>query len=146
MKITSHSHWSRDSEAVLYQHKRIRRFLKLLLPVGATAAAAVDLSASGAKAALAMVQTLTKDRVEVKLSNDWSNGGTLTIVLGDLTTAIPKGSYSLTASSKSRNGTLINLGTTPTVTVGNIIGDYVYVESSSTRNGCCTPQKVDPTS
>ena len=42
-----------------------------------------------AKALLAMVPTLSGDRVEVKLNAQWNNGGMLTIVLGDITTGIP---------------------------------------------------------
>ena len=83
---------------------------------------------------LAMVPTFSKDMVEVELSTEWNNGGTLTIVLGDITTGIPShlpstdgadpaqpyAGYRLTASSKAKNGTLNLLGSQPSVRVGNI--------------------------
>ena len=88
------------------------------------------------KEALAMVKTLSNDRVEVELSTEWNNGGTLTIVLGDIEAGVPNNlpstdgadpaqpyaGYRLTASSKAKNGTLILLGSQASVRVGTILG------------------------
>ncbi len=87
------------------------------------------------KALLDMV-SLSQTRVQVKLSGEWSEGGTLTITLGDLTADVPSrlpnaaaaadqspyANYQFTTSSMTKNGTLIRIGTQPNVRVGNILG------------------------
>ena len=88
------------------------------------------------KDALAMVKTLSKDRVEIELESTWNNGGTLSITLGNIPAGIPShlpegadaaayANYQLTASSKARNGTLKLLADQPNVRVGNILGTRI---------------------
>ena len=91
---------------------------------------------SAVKADVDMVSTINADMVEVKLSNEWSAGGVLTIRLGDVTTGIPNrlsvdrtddnngpySNYPLRVSSRTKNGTLVAIDSSPNVRVGNIAG------------------------
>ena len=89
---------------------------------------------------LAMVQTISREMVEVKLSDDWKRGGTLRIQLGSIRSGVPThlplfqkltaddgstggyryANYQLTASSRTKNGVLIPLKKQPSVRVTNI--------------------------
>jgi hypothetical protein len=94
---------------------------------------------------LAMVQTISQDMVEVKLSDDWQRGGTLRIRFGSISSGVPThlpflqemadivsqpptsnigyyryASYQLTVSSRTKNGVLVRLKKQPSVRVMNI--------------------------
>ena len=112
---------------------------------------------------------ISKDRVEVRLgdgdrtvagsADDWATGGTLTIVLGDITTGIPTrllnvdgstneypyANYQFTTSSRTKNGNLARIDAQPNVRVGNIVGTATGIDKATKKlEFTVTPTHVYP--